>query len=94
MSTFERYFNKSEGELTESNKALVLKKVTRGFESTIDQLEEEKMNLTERLEANRIKVANGETARIIDIGDMLIDLAELKVLMDALVTEQEVFVGK
>ena len=91
---FNKYFNVSEGALKEQSRTLTLKKVTRGFESTIDQLEQTKLDLEERLEGYRIRVANGEVARVIDIGEIQLELKDLTILMHMLEVERIAFVGK
>jgi len=94
MNRFEKYYGKSDAELTDDMKELTLKRVTRGFGSTIDQLEGEKINLEKNLVDLRIGVANGKNEFIIELGQTLIEMKELHDLIGVLTLEQKEFVGE
>jgi len=94
MTTFNKYFNKSEEEVNESKKDLTLKKIVRGFESALDQLEEAKMELQENLEKERARVANGEVSRIQELSLLLNDIKETDVVIDQLKQEASDFTSE
>ena len=92
MNNFDRYYGKSENELSESMKELVFKKVVRGFDSTLDQLEEEKINLEKIALDLRVSIANGDTESIILLGQSLTERIDLDLLINSLKAEQKDFV--
>jgi len=94
MNIFEKYYGKSDAELSDEMKELTLKKVKRGFGSTIDQLEGEKIKLEKKLIDFRIKVANGSNENIINLGQIKIDLIDLNNLIETLDLERTAFIGK
>ena len=93
MNKFEQYYGKSDAELTDDMKDLTLKRVKRGFGSTIDQLEGEKINLEKRIVDCRVRVANGTNEFIIELGQALVEMDDLEALIKVLETEQKEFVG-
>ena len=94
MTNFEKYYGKSDAELTDDMRDLTLKRVKRGFGSTIDQLEGEKINLEKRIVDYRVRVANGTNEFIIELGQALVEMDDLEVLIKVLETEQKEFVGE
>ena len=93
MNRFEQYYGKSDAELTDDMKDLTLKRVKRGFGSTIDQLEGEKISLEKSIVDHRVRVANGNNEYIVELGQVLMELKDLEVLITVLEAEQKEFVG-
>jgi len=94
MGIFKKYFNKDANEVLAKQEALIEKKVARGFESTIDQLEIQKMETETKLEVCRFNVANGNVSQIITIGETLLELAEITSMIEILRIEQKAFFTK
>jgi pentose-5-phosphate-3-epimerase len=87
-----QYFGKSDEELIEGTRELTFKKVKRGFESTIDQLEGEKIKLEGSMLEYRVDIANGAANSIIILGSALVEMEDLKSLIAVLRAEQNAFV--
>jgi len=93
MNIFNKYYNKGEAELKAGREPIVFKKVGRGFESAIDQMEEEKLSVEEETERRRIMVANGDVSAIIGIAEKLVELEDIRMIMKVLRAEKVSFVG-
>ena len=93
MSTFEKYFNKTEEEVTAERKNIIKGKVERGFASSISQVEENKLDCTEAIEKFRVAIANGDVNKIANLGEALVDLTDLDAVIIALREEEKEFLG-
>ncbi len=93
-TTFDKYFGKDLKEINEENKGRALRKVERGFGSAIDQLEEMRYETENEIQALRVRIVQGKTEKIRDLGVALVKIKDINSNLDVLKNESITFIGK
>lgn len=73
---FDRLYNMTDADVAEERKALVEKRVKRGFSSSIDGMQDEVLTLKEKILDSRKAVANGNIEYIKVLAGYVLDLEE------------------
>ena len=88
MGYFTEYYGKNEEDLSEGKRDLVERKVIRGFDSAVDSLKDDIIDLEGELTNYRIEIANGVTETIKTLALKETELEETLLLMKKITEER------
>jgi len=91
MGLFKDLYGKTDEALTTIKRPLIERKVKRGFDSAIDSLEAELIDLEDKIATKRQEVANGDISEIRGLSLLQIEIEETRLQIGSLQTEKKSF---
>ncbi len=93
QSTFDKFYGKTNAELSEVNKELTLKKIRRGFEASLDSFTERKLEIEEEADAIRLSIVRGTVKDIPALATLLVEYEDIEAQERVLQKESNEFTG-
>jgi len=88
---FDTLYNATDEMIKAAKKPGTKKRIERGFESAIDGIDEQKIELDFKYKEIQREIANGEVKKITDLAEIKVQLNDLDTLAGALTTCKEEF---